>query len=225
MTDAVKSPTGVAAIQLPFALASARHPSIGDEPPATLAKEPQIALMQLVDVDIHRVRLVHRADHAIRAQHRNQRPRLRRVEPADPRIVGRQLGPGRRQRLLLPRHREHQRAARREDRVFGKAVGPGLVKRPARASEDADRAVAVGFGEQRRRAPGAVIAGLALPFEQHDAALIRKMRRSGSAGHAGADDDYVGGFGQCRASTAGCGSSPRCSARLPRPNRPRRSAR
>jgi hypothetical protein len=202
-----------------------RHLSVGNEPPAALSKAAEIALMQLMDVDIHRVGFVHRADDLIRPQHGNQHPRLGRIEPADPQIVRRQLRPRRGKRLLLTRHGEHQRATRRQDWVFGKAVGPGLVERAARPGEDTDGAVAIGLGEQSRRAAGAVIARLALALEQDDAAVGGEMRRHGCASDAGADDDYVGRFGQCGANTAASCSCARCSARPPRPNRPRRSAR
>jgi hypothetical protein len=181
--------------------------------------------VQLMDVDIHGVGLEHRAAHLLRTQHRHHSPRLGGVEPLNPGVERRQFIPGFVEFRFLPRHGEHQRAARREDRVFGKAVGPRFIESAARAGQRADRAIAVSLGEQRGGAAGAVITGLALAFEQHDPPAGRQMRRRRRAGHPGADDEQVAGFGQVAISRDGRRSSLRSSARLPWARPSGRSAR
>ena len=67
-------------------------------------------------------------------------------------------------RLLAVRG-DHQRAARRQDRLLGEAGGRRVEEGAARHRQRAHLRRAVALHEQRRRAAGRVVAGLRLALE------------------------------------------------------------
>ena len=90
---------------------------------------------------------------------------------------------------VLTRGSDEERAARRRSGLREPAGGASRKERLARVSARTRRAVA--FQEERRRAPGRVIAGLAFALEDDGTAVRREEVADPCAGDAGPDDQEV----------------------------------
>jgi hypothetical protein len=99
--------------------------------------------------------------------------------------------PERRELCVLARRGDQQRAARRQDRPVGEAGRRRFEEGAAGERQRAHLRRAVAFHEERRRAPGRVVAGLALALEDDDAAVGRQEVADRCAGDAGTDDQEV----------------------------------
>ena len=146
-------------------------------------------------VDVGRVGLVGAAEHLLAAQHRHQGQRLVAAQPPRLRRHGLQHRASVRPAAPPARAGDEQRAARRQERVLGKAVGRLLEEGAAGQRQRAHLRRAVAGHEQRRRAAGAVVAGLRFALQQRHAAVRREPVADRRRGDAAADDDAVCGAG------------------------------
>jgi hypothetical protein len=189
-------PCGVARAHLPtaaFALQSADG-GVAHDSASRMPESAQVTLVNRVHIHVGRVGLEKCALDSFAAQHRNQRAGRCGIEPLCPRRQGPQDVPVLGQQRLLPVRSHHQGAARSEQRVFSESLRRILQEGAAGAGERAHLGRAITFHEQRRGAPGGVIARLGLAFEQHDAAMRGQPIADRRSGDAATDDEEVGLF-------------------------------
>ncbi len=195
----------------------ARDAGVGSEPAAAAAQAGDVALVQGGDVDIHRAGFVESGDAGLRPQHRHARADLVAGEPGE-RAGLRRLGRERIQPRPLGLAGDEERAARAKQRRLAKALRRRGQEGPARAAQRPDDGVAVGLGEQRRRAAGGVEARLRLLLQHDHAVLACQLVRRRRAGHPGADHKDVGELRQTVSLASG-----RPAACAPRRTPPRTS--
>ena len=99
--------------------------------------------------------------------------------------------PERGELFVLARRGDEQRAARRQDRPVGEAGRRRFEEGAAGERQRAHLRRAVAFEEERRRAAGRVVAGLALALEDDGAPVRREEVADRRAGDAGTDDQEV----------------------------------
>ncbi len=101
------------------------------------------------------------------------------------------LGGGRVHRRGLVLAAGDHRAARRQQRMLGKALRRLAVEAARGDGDGADLGRAVGLRMQRRRPPGGVIGRHVLTFEDDGTAMRRQVVGDGDTGNAGADDGEI----------------------------------
>jgi hypothetical protein len=164
---------------------------VADQLATRLTHATQVALMDRMDIHVGRAGLVDRADYHLRTQHGHAFASL---------LRGQQFGLGRHrtqdfpvlvEQGLLPRRGNHQRAARRQQRMRGKALRRICEKGVAGHRQRAHLRRAVAFHEQRGGSAGGVIAWLTFPLQHGDAAVRREPVRDGGASDTCADYQKV----------------------------------
>ncbi len=147
--------------------------------------------MDGVHVHVGGVGLVHGAQHLFRPQHGHALAGFLGAQQARIGRDGAQYLPVRFEQGQLPRAGDHERAARRQQRMRGKARRRILQEGAACHRQRAYLRGAVAFHEQRRRAAGRVVAGLRFALEHDDAAMRCQPVRDGRTGNAAPDDEEV----------------------------------
>ena len=147
-----------------------------------------------MDIDVEGVGLIERRRHIARPQQREQSQRPRRVQMLDGRAEMGDLLLQRVEGAKLIGSRDHQHAARRQDRMLGEARRRLLQEGAAGPGQAPDRPVAVILGEQRGRTAGGVIAGLALALQNQHPPMLGEGIGGRGAGNTGADDDEINGL-------------------------------